>query len=121
MSSEHHIGGEEKVTEIFGVWPAFHDAEVTSIACDRVGREVVVTAVLEAALARVTLRFFGCDEVKLEDFRRQNVLFSLAISHEATNSGSAYRVVFDPSCGLDGSLRCRGIEVLEAVRKKPRA
>ena len=68
-----------------------------------------------------TLRFLGCDEVKLEDFRRQNVLFSLAISHEATKSGSAYRVVFDPSCGLDGSLRCRGIEVLEAVRKKPRA
>ncbi len=33
----HKIAGAERVLDIFGAWPSFHDAEVLSLRLDRSG------------------------------------------------------------------------------------
>src|SRR5688500_20139298 len=33
------VTGHERLTEIFGYWPSFHDSEVTSIRLERRGRD----------------------------------------------------------------------------------
>lgn len=111
------ITGSEKVVAIYDTWPAFHDAEVHSIACERDEKKVTIVLVLDAAMAYVTLRFDDCENVRLEDFRQQNVLFELGIERQVAVPRAIFKITFDASIGLEGGFVCRGIEVLDVRRK----
>src|SRR5688572_8360888 len=97
----HRIAGADKLLAVFGYWPSFHDAEVVRITLDRrspAGELVDPTldalihtwemtdAVNEAGSyvlrhhVLVHLRFQGIDELQLEAFNHQNVLFGLTIA-----------------------------------------
>src|SRR5687767_7038301 len=91
----------EALEQIFGYWPSFHDAEVVKVRLDRgdsldaqgEGRKPTLEADIHVfettdevtdqgfyALRKHTLATFafrGIDELQLEGFNHQNVLFGL--------------------------------------------
>lgn len=137
---ESFIQGSEKVVAIFGRWPSFHDAEVMEIRASRKPREreekrdrgVELFARIHTwdmtnevdscgyyvlkNHTLVSLRFSGVEELKLEGFNHQNVIFGLTIqpkeSHNPTDS--KFHVEFDPSFGVDAVFDCSAIEVVDA-------
>jgi hypothetical protein len=98
MGIESKIQNSHLLTDIFGRWPSFHDAEVLRIMLDRdearlFGPYLQATIhlfemtpqidergryVLKNHVA-VTFRFIEIYELKLEDFNHQNVLQGLSI------------------------------------------
>src|SRR2546427_9984170 len=126
------IRGEEKLKAIFGAWPSFHDAEVWSLAYERVPDGFSVAAVIHAFQmtsevdargyyvlknhAKVRIRFDRCSDVALDGFNHQNVLFGLEITEpEQAAPGCAFQLRFDTSYGLAGTLRCKDI-IVESVK-----
>jgi len=138
---ESLIKGREKLLAIFGRWPSFHDAEVMEIRLARKPKErrekrdrgVELLARIHTwdmtnevdssgyyVLKNhtfVTFRFSGVEELKLEGFNHQNVIFGLTIQpKESSDAGSSkFRVDFDPSFGVDAIFDCSAIEVVDAT------
>jgi hypothetical protein len=122
------IIGEEKLKAIYGAWPSFHDAEVWSLAYERVPDGFSVVAVIHAFQmtsevdargfyvlkhhTKVRIRFHCCSDVSLDGFNHQNVLFGLDIKEpEQATSECSFEVRFDTSYGLAGNFKCKGIVV----------
>jgi len=65
----------------------------------------------------VTLRFSGVEELKLEGFNHQNVIFGLIIQprEDAGSGNPKFHVEFDPSFGVDALFDCSAIEVVDAI------
>ena len=130
------ILGAELVTQVFGYWPSFHEAEVVRLELVRVapyadgpdlladlhtfeitnevapnGRLVLRHHVL------VSFRFRGIDTLRLQDWNNQNVLMGLSIEsiRERQLDVLKYEVCFDSSWGVHATFLCRSVEV-EAVR-----
>ncbi len=139
------VEGSERLTSIFGYWPSFHDAEVIEfnlwrgdcgLNIDRCNFPVLTTKIhvwqmseLDARGLYVlryhtlaTLRFHGVDELGVEDFNQQNVLFELSIKKEDGGEGlpQFMRVEFHSSFGLSATFRCLRIEVVSAEALKGR-
>ena len=138
---ESLVQGSEKLLAIFGRWPSFHDAEVLEIHLSRTpkgpggkrDRRVELLAKIHAwdmtneldsrgyyvlkNHTLVTLRFSGLEELKLEGFNHQNVIFGLTIlPKETSGAGSSkFHVEFDPSFGVDIIFECSAIEVVDAT------
>jgi len=126
-----HIDGEEKLVTIFGAWPSFHDAEVLSLTYERTPRGFDVTAVIHVFEATrefdehgryrcvkhtlITLRCGEAADVMLEGFNAQNVLSALTI----TQVEQSFVVTFGGCFGLEGSLRCQRVAVVDAVPWTP--
>ena len=140
------IGGAEKLTGIFGRWPSFHDAEILTLLFDReasaVGYDLVATIHLWDMTnevdssgyfvllnhTRATFRFYDCNEVRLEDFNQQNVIFDLIFEYEPElpeskeithRTLSRHLVTFEGCYGLNGTVRCKRVEILEAMLIDP--
>src|SRR5438552_10145344 len=130
------IRGEERLKAIFGAWPSFHDAEVWSLAYERVPDGFSVAAVIHAFQmtsevnargyyvlknhTKVRIRFDRCSEASFEGFNHQNVLCGLDITEsEQPTSESAFLVRFDTSYGLAGTLRCKDIVVEDVQPWRP--
>src|SRR4051812_30983612 len=95
-----HVAGAEKPIAVFGRWPSFHDAEVLRLSLDRRSPTGECEPTLDAIVhtwemtseidpaghymmrnhVLVHLRFLGIDELKLDGFNAQNVLFALTAS-----------------------------------------
>jgi hypothetical protein len=121
------VKGHENLTAIFGRWPSFHDAEVTSIRLERgnppkegAGAYVSVhlfEAYREGGTVKwrnhviVTLRFADVADVSLGGFNHQNAIWDLTFE---CAEPKAYRVRFQPSFGVGISFLCSSIRV-EAV------
>lgn len=92
----HQIEHAERLVDLFGHWPSFHDAELRALRFDAQARggaalEVDVdlaefTGEVDARghatvrqSCRTTLRFRNVNRVTLVEFRRQNVLDDLAV------------------------------------------
>jgi hypothetical protein len=138
---ESLIKGSEKLLAIFGRWPSFHDAEVMEIRLTRKpkgrgekhDRGVELFARIHTwdmtnevdsrgyyVLKNhtfVTFRFSSVEELKLEGFNHQNVIFGLTIQpKENSDSGSSkFHIEFDPSFGVDAIFDCSAIEVADAT------
>jgi hypothetical protein len=138
---ESLIKGSEKLLAIFGRWPSFHDAEVMEIRLTRKpkaraqkhDRGVELFARIHTwdmtnevdsrgyyVLKNhtfVTFRFSSVEELKLEGFNHQNVIFGLTIQpKENSDSGSSkFHIEFDPSFGVDAIFDCSAIEVVDAT------
>ena len=121
------IRGSELVTNVFGYWPSFHDAEVVRLGLERAepydaGPNLVadihtfemtsdVSATGEYVLNNhvlVSFRFMGIDQFRLEGFNNQNVLMGLTITDICTHQLEhlKYEVQFDGSFGLEAHFLC---------------
>lgn len=120
------IEDSQKLTQIFGAWPSFHDAEVLRIFLDRSGDDAPTleaeihvfgaTSELDSAgyyvltnHTLVTLRFTGVALVDLGGFNEQNVLFNLEITELTPNvhDGRCWRVEMKPSYGVGATFECK--------------
>lgn len=141
------IRNGETLEGIFGYWPSFHDAEIVQIRLDRgdllepegeprkptleadihvFETTAQVTAERFHALRKHTLgtlAFRGVDELQLDGFNHQNVLFGLALEDISGRQLELlkWRVAFDSSFGLAATLVCEEIEVVRAVPFDPPA
>ncbi|MBK7393532.1 MAG: hypothetical protein IPI64_09580 [Chloracidobacterium sp.] len=130
---EKKIEGIELLTDIFGRFPSFHDAEVVSLKMDRGDHESLPS--LELAIhvfemtsevvdkryvlknhTLVTFVFQEIVDVEFEGFNHQNVLQDLSIQdirHRQLES-IKFEVTIPGIYGLDGKFMCRSIKVLSA-------
>jgi hypothetical protein len=132
MGIESKIQGTHLLTDIFGRWPSFHDAEVLRITLDR-GETQYFSPSLQSKIhvfemtsqidaqgryvlknhIAVTFRFSGVYELHLEDFNYQNVLQGLNIADisERHLEGIKFEVSFDGIFGVSAKFQCDSISV----------
>jgi hypothetical protein len=136
------IGDSKKLTDIFGYWPSFHDAEVIELHFWRgdvepdVGRYVFPVLKVDLFVWELTndlnrqgylvllhhtlttLRFHDVNEFRMEGFNHQNAILGLSIIREERSQGPSpvFAVHFDPAHGMGASFICSRVEVVDAVR-----
>ncbi len=138
MPTVPKISGVEKIIEIFGYWPSFHDAEVKWLRLDRCGgTEGDVGPVLEFAIhcfeitnqvapsghcvlgkhTLVHFRFREVTDLRIEEFNQQNAIFGLEIVDESDTTWERhyFKVSIEPAFGIGGSFHSVCPEVLSAV------
>jgi hypothetical protein len=135
------IRGSEKLTDIFGYWPSFHDAEVLDLHFWR-GQSDISKGVYDFPVLTLrihlweltkevntegylvlghhtltTLRFSDVHDFEMRDFNHQNSIMELTLSsHERTKPPSPYFAVqLVPAFGINASFKCIGVEVVDAV------
>ena len=131
----------EILEAIFGRWPTFHDAEVVQVRLDR-GKQATdgtepPTMEIDVHIFEMTdevgprgpyvhrnhtlttLLFKGIDQVHMDEFNQQNVLFDLEMERGPDPERPAWTVALQPPFGLGGSFTCEEIEVLQAVPFRP--
>ena len=138
---ESLIKGSEKLTESFGYWPTFHDAEVLELHFWR-GRvdadkgiynfpvltfrihvwELTNEVDSEGYLVLkhhtlTTLRFSDVDDFKMLGFNHQNAIMELSLtSNERANGPSPYFAVeVVAAFGMSTSFKCLRVEVVDAA------
>lgn len=138
---ESLIKGSHKLTEAFGYWPTFHDAEVFELHFLR-GRVDADKGVYDFPVLTLrihvweltkdvssegylvlkhhtltTLRFSDVDDFQMLGFNHQNAIMELSLtSHERTNGPSPYFAVeVVPAFGISASFKCLRIEVVDAA------
>ena len=133
MGIENKIKNSHQLTDVFGRWPSFHDAEVLRINLDRDRADSEFGPNLQAAIhvfemtsqvdergryvlknhVVVNLRFFEVVELNLVDFNYQNVLMGLSIRDISDRQLERvkFEVSFDPSFGVGAEFQCHSISV----------
>ncbi|MGB1126058.1 MAG: Imm50 family immunity protein [Phycisphaeraceae bacterium] len=127
------IVGAQKVIDVFGCFPAFHDAEIVHMAFSR-GEPDACAPTIDFTLHGwemtsdveesghlklikhhlVDFRFFGVEYMKLDGWNHQNVLFELIIKTiEQPTDNTLIEVELSTSFGLDGNFRAVSGEVLD--------
>jgi hypothetical protein len=140
-SIESVIENSNKLTDIFGYWPSFHDAEVIDLHLWRGHLEpeknvyqfpVLTIRFHLSELAKdnteghlimkhhtlAALRFHDLDESnEFRSFNYQNVIFELRIEKLSGEQKGSNRfdVWIDPSMGIGANFKCRRIEVLDCT------
>jgi hypothetical protein len=136
------IEGSEKITEIFGYWPSFHDAEIINFHLWRgdvdAGRNRYIFPVLTLLVnlweltsevnsdgflvckhhTLAKLKFHDVHDLTMNGFNQQNAIFHLAIEHKERSEGPSpyFAVSLEPASGIDPPFSCLRIEVAEARR-----
>ena len=129
------VEGAERLVEIFGAWPSFHDAEILELRLDRMGRGEFEGPTLDirfhlyegrqdASLpsgvrwfnhTQATLRFENVKDIELTGFNHQNAILDLGFADEGVHPSApglrAIRVSIQQAFGLGGSLLCGSVEV----------
>jgi hypothetical protein len=115
------LAGAETVTQWFGGWPSFHDAEVISVFLARRGSSVLRVypynpqkpATVEFVLEDVT-------DIELHDFSCQNVIFSLDVETAIDQNGDkVYRLTLAPCYGVAGRIDAKSLRVELSTGKSP--
>lgn len=136
MGIEQKIQNAHLITEVYGTWPSFHDAEVLRVTLDREGDDSRWGPHLDACIhtfymtqevddrgylvlvkhRKVHLRFHSVQVLYLEGFNNQNVLFTLKIVDisDRLMEDIHYEVTFEASAGMSASFQCHSVSV-EAV------
>ena len=139
---ESLILGSERITNIFGYWPSFHDAEVLDLHFWRghidAGKGVYDFPVLTLKIhmweltkevtpegflvlrhhTLATLRFANVEEdFEMHGFNHQNAILELSItSIERTKTPSpCFSVEIVPAFGIAASFHCSQVEVVDAT------
>ena len=126
MDALVHIKGAKLVTEVYGRWPSFHDAEVLRIVLDRGTSVDGPTLAMDIRTFEMTnetdangyfilrnekvvsFRFVSVTELKLADFNHQNVLFDIRIDRVGEEgSDTHFEVSLNASYGVSALFRCR--------------
>src|SRR6266436_3276343 len=133
MGFEVKIQNRYPLTDIFGRWPSFHDAEVLRILLDR-GESKLFRPSLEATIhvfemtseidernryvlknhLAVTIRFIEIYNLSMKDFNHQNVLQGLNIDDisDPELERIKFEVSFDGIFGVSVKLQCKSISVV---------
>jgi hypothetical protein len=120
------------LTEVFGRWPSFHDAEVVSLELFRESKGVSQPN-LKARIhvfemtpevdgqgfyilknhVLVSFLFCGIDESTVVGFNQQNVLWDLVITDITSRQLERLRfeVHFSSSFGVEAEFKCRSVEI----------
>lgn len=141
-----HIEGAEKITNIFGYWPSFHDAEIINFHLWRgdvdPDRKKYIGPVLTLLVhlweltnevntegflilkhhTLATLRFHNVfEDIQMSGFNHQNAIFGLRIERKSRDSGPSpyFEVALDPSFGIGASFTCFRVEVTDARACEP--
>lgn len=138
---ESVIQGSHKLTDIFGHWPSFHDAEVIELHfCRGDGdperkRSVFPVLTLKVHLWELTrdmdedgflvrrhhtlanLRFHDVDEFSMDGFNHQNAILELVIEQGKRGDGPSpfFAVRIEAAFGISASFNCLRIEILDAT------
>ncbi len=138
---ESRIAGSSKLTDIFGYWPSFHDAEVLELHLLRghvepeKGIYVFPTLILKIHLWQLTkrvdskgflilrhhtlatLKFTDLENIQLKGFNHQNAMMELIVeSRERTVGPTPHFVVkIEPAFGMGADFECLGMEVIDAT------
>src|SRR5882672_4254724 len=128
---EAKVENSHLVTDIFGRWPSFHDAEVLEMTLNR-GERATYGPWLSAKIhvfemtsqvengayvlrhhSAVNFHFRELHELKLDGFNQQNVLGGLRIVDVSDGKleGINFEVFFDGIYGVSASLQCRSINI----------
>ena len=132
MTETELVANAHALTQLFGYWPSFHDAEVLTMHLDRSGED---GPSLEAQVhvfemtdqvddrgfyilrkhALVTLRFADILLRNLQWFNQQNSLSGLGIyaAEEEDVDGRAIGVSFGSNYGVEAELLCRRASILK--------
>ena len=133
MGIEGKIENSSLLTDIYGRWPSFHDAEVLRIVIDRHNVGSNHGPYLQAAIhvfemtsqvddrghyilknhVLAHLGFFELFELSLVEFNRQNVLTRLHLVEFSDQRYERMRfdVSFEGIFGMSASFKCRAISV----------
>jgi immunity protein 50 of polymorphic toxin system len=136
METRPDITGSELVTQVFGYWPSFHDAEVVRMSLEttaspsagpdvradiyafEITNEVAPdgTLVLRHKVL-VSFRFSGVDNLLVKNFGNQNAIMGLSIVDIRSRQMEAvkFEVRFDGSFSFSAEFLCREVFV-ESVR-----
>ena len=132
------IDRAELLTEVFGYWPTFHDAEVVWMALDRsavatdccgpscemlihvfeMTEEITASGHYQLNKHHLTkLRFDGLDGIRLNGFNHQNAIFGLEIvrTPESDDNPEPWLVTIDGSFGIEATFRCMSASVVSVV------
>lgn len=135
------IHGSDKLTNIFGYWLTFPDAEVIEIHFWRgdidTDNNKYVFPVLTAKLLLwemtpevnssgylgrhrhtvARLRFYDIDGFKMEGFNHQNAILALRLTSQERSEGPSplFDVQFEPAFGMGTTFTCSRIAVMDAV------
>ena len=135
---EEFIDSSKKLTDIFGYWPSFHDAEILELTFRRgdvdpdAGRYIFPVLQTRMHLWELTnetgplvrehhtlatLRFHDVDEFRMEGFNHQNAILGLSIVRQERTSGRSpvFAVHFDPAFGMGATFVCGRVEVIDAA------
>jgi hypothetical protein len=138
---ERFIEGSEKLTQVFGYGPTFHDAEVLDVHLWRgdvkPDAKQYVFPVLTVKLhvweltsevnpygylvlrhhTLATLRFHDVLDFRMEGFNHQNAIFGLSIVCEQRTEwpSPGFAVNFDPAFGMEATFVSSRVEVIEAI------
>ena len=132
-----------KLTDIFGCWPSFHDAEVLELTYWRgavkpgdwddsnVFPVLTVKLLILGATQRnfavapdavATIRFHDVEDFKMDGFNHVNQIVELSIIGQepgVVSTGTWFPqhlvVTFEPGFGMQASFRCFRIEVVDAM------
>ena len=112
--------GAEKVTQWFGQWPSFHDAEILELHLDRTGRSWIkihawnMTDQVDEKdhyrlekHAVVTFTLENVTGLQVDGFSSQNVIAGLEVERIA----EGFRITLDPCYGLAGTLEAARVTV----------
>lgn len=140
MGGETIFESSEKLTDVFGYWPSFHDAEVHEVLLDRGNIDsdyssyvfpVLTTKIHVFEMTNqvnssghfvlvkhtlVTLRFHDVEECRLDDFNHQNAILGLTVkeSGPGLRNSPVREVTMEAAFGLDASFKCAKCEVVAA-------
>ena len=140
MQPYEHIVDHKLITDWFGYWPSFHDAEILSMHLDRgpSGKEPGPSLLVRLHAfeptsevdergycklrkhAIITLEFAGMDEIALDRFNSQNVIFQMDVDEAVNQEGSSgLNIAFHSSFGVGCDFRCRLARVVSVEPGKP--
>jgi hypothetical protein len=145
---EVSIAGSEKLTNIFGYWPSFHDAEVLELHFSRgdvrpsegkyefpiLRLKIHLWALTKEVDSKgyfvlrnhtlTTLKFTDVGEFEMEGFNHQNAMISLHIERREERRGPSpdtFVVTIQEAFGMGALFKCASIEVVEASPCTPQA
>jgi hypothetical protein len=136
------IAHRERLENLFGHWPDFHDAEVLALRIDMSGHGAPALEVefdvaemsedvdergyyRDRQRARTTLRFERVANLKLEGIYVQNVVFEMLLEPAGSDDFDevmrdepvgrrSFRVSWSSSLGMAANFLCNRVEVLKA-------
>ncbi len=115
------LTGADAVTQWFGAWPNFHDAEVISIFLARRGQSVLrIYPYYPQKPATVDFILDDVTDIELNDFRCQNVVNDLQIEIATDQNGiDVYRVILLPCYGVAGRVDAKSLRIKLSPGKSP--
>jgi hypothetical protein len=138
MTETNLVTNADALTQIFGYWPSFHDAEVLTMCLDRAGDDgpslearIHVFEMTDQVDERgyyvlrkhtlVTLRFADILLRNLQWFNNQNSLSGLRVyeAGEEAIDGRAIGVSFGANYGVEADLLCRSAAVVKVEPYNP--